>query len=551
MTSFIISLAVRLTVLLLAGGIAVFAARQSSSAARHVMIAVTLTCVIALPVTMLLVPEWRVAVLPSPVVAPATAMVPAAMPEAAAQWPTIHPVLVTSYRETAPDRSLAPVAAPERTMSISQAALLVWLVGVLIGALWLAVGRLGLARVRRRAMPLITEDWQELLDAERARAGVAQDVTLLTSDAVSTPVTWGVIEPVIVLPEKALVWSDERRRVVLMHELAHIARRDSATQLVATLASIVYWVHPMVLVAASRLRAECERACDERVLELGTPATDYAAHLLDVARFARSFGAASIVSVAMARPSQLEGRLLAVLRASPGRTRSSGRARVLGTLFAACALVAVSAFRPVATALPWRAPELQARPRIINGEISRVPADVDRLAAREAIKRKTIVTAARRLRDSTFEKKVTVKSGGTLDLDLETGADVKIIGWDEQSVSVSGTLGGLSWKGATVSLDATGDDARLATRYEGTSDNESFDNSFTIHVPKKYNVQVESAGGSLSIDGVDGSFMGHTGGGEIRIANANGNASLTTGGGDVRISKSHLDGSVHTGGGNM
>ena len=556
MTSFIISLAIRLTVLLVVGGIAVLIARRWTSATRHIVIAATLACVIALPLMMLLVPEWRVAVLPSPEPAPtpamATAPSAAAAPTPSQQAPTIHPVLVTASHDLAPLAAPAPVLSPARTLTLPEAALGVWLLGVMVGLLWFAVGRMGLARVRRRATPLLTAEWRELLDTERAHAGVARDVTLLASEMVSTPVTWGVLAPVIVLPEKALVWSDERRRVVLMHELAHIARRDSGTQLVATLASIVYWVHPLVLLAARRLRAECERACDERVLELGTPATDYAAHLLDVARFARSFGASSIVSVAMARPSQLEGRLLAVLRASPRRERASARSRVAGTLFAASALVAVSAFRPVARDAALRSPDLATRPRV-NGEISRLPVDLERPAPAPVAKAKAMpmVKAARLLRDSTFEKKVAVHSGGTLELDLDTGADVKIIGWDEPSVSVSGTIGGLSWKGTTVTLDASGDDARLVTRYEGSSNNESFDNSFVIHVPKKYNVRVRSAGGGVSIDGVDGSFMGHTGGGEIRIANANGDADLTTGGGDVRISRSHLDGAVHTGGGNM
>ena len=553
MTSFIISLAIRLTILLIAGGIAVLAVRRSTSAARHVVIAATLACVIVLPLMMLMVPEWRVAMLPSPVVAPAAGVATAPAPMTAVRQPvTIHPVLVTSERDVVPTRSLAPTIAPRRAMTIPQAALAVWTLGVLIGLLWLAVGRFGLARVRRRATPLLTADWRAMLDAERAHAGVAHDVTLLASDAVSTPVTWGILEPVIVLPEKALVWSDERRRVVLMHELAHIARRDSATQLVATLASIVYWLHPLVLLAAQRLRAECERACDERVLELGTPATDYAAHLLDVARFARSFGAASIVSVAMARPSQLEGRLLAVLRGSPCRAPTSGRSRVFATLLAACALVAVSAFKPVEKDAPARSPELATRQPILNGKYSfDARSEVEKPKVKEVVTAKIKTKIARLVTDSMFEKKVSVKGGGTLVLDLGTGGDLKIVAWDEPSVSVSGTIGGRDWRETTVSLEASGDDARLVTRYVGDSGSQSFDNSFTIHVPKHYNVCVNSAGGGVSISGVEGSFTGHTGGGEIRIDGANGSADLTTGGGDVRVSKSHLDGSVHTGGGNV
>ena len=147
--------------------------------------------------------------------------------------------------------------------------------------------------------------------------------------------------------------------------MAHIARRDAATQMAATLASILYWVHPLVVLAARRLRGECERACDERVLQMGTPATDYAAHLLDVAKFARSFGASSIVSVAMARPSQLEGRLVAVLRAAPSRARMSAKARLTAVIASAMMLIAISAFKPVVRTAQAHSPSVQgtdARP---------------------------------------------------------------------------------------------------------------------------------------------------------------------------------------------
>jgi beta-lactamase regulating signal transducer with metallopeptidase domain len=552
MTSFIISLAIRLTILLIAGGIAVFAVRRSTSSVRHVVIAVTLLCIIALPAMMLMVPQWRVAVLPTPVAAPAPVITASPVaPLASQSRMSIHPVLITSDRMAAAPITIGTATDPTRTMTVPEIALSIWLLGVAIGLLWLAAGRYGLARVRRRATPLDTRDWRAMLDAERAHAGVTQRVTLLASDAVSTPVTWGILEPVIVLPEAALAWSDERRRVVLMHELAHIARRDSATQLVATLACVAYWIHPLVILAARRLRAECERACDERVLEMGTPATDYAAHLLDVARFARSFGASSIVSVAMARPSQLEGRLLAVLRATPGRGHASGRSRVLGISFAAGALVAVSAFSPVAKDAPLRGLRLMTHASMLNGEYSNDRADVYTPAVAPSIAKKVRAKPAVARFDSTFEKSVPVKTGGTLTLDLDTGGDIDITAGDESTVSVTGSIGGRDWQGTTVSLDSKGDDARLVTRYDGHSRQQSFDNSFSIKVPKRYNVRITSAGGGVSINGVDGSFTGSTGGGEIRIVGANGSADLSTGGGDVRVSKSHLDGNIETGGGNV
>ena len=96
-------------------------------------------------------------------------------------------------------------------------------------------------------------------------------------------------------------WSRERLRIVLLHEMAHIRRRDSLTQALAELAFCLYWFHPLVWLALRRLRAERERACDDLVLRAGTGASDYAAHLLAVARSFQS-SEFSPAAVSMAAP---------------------------------------------------------------------------------------------------------------------------------------------------------------------------------------------------------------------------------------------------------
>jgi HEAT repeat protein len=130
-----------------------------------------------------------------------------------------------------------------------------------------------------------------------------------------------VWRPSIVLPADAAQWSDERRRVVVLHELAHIKRRDCLTQSMAQLVCAAYWFNPIVWLAARRMRAERERACDDFVLAAGEKGPDYAAHLLDIAKTAQHRRISPVVGLAMARPSQLEGRLLAIL--DPAIRRSS------------------------------------------------------------------------------------------------------------------------------------------------------------------------------------------------------------------------------------
>ena len=107
-------------------------------------------------------------------------------------------------------------------------------------------------------------------------------------------------------------WSLDRRRAVLLHELAHVRRHDLVGHTLGRLACAVYWFHPLVWTAAKQLRSESERACDDLALSCGARATDYAEHLLDIVTSVRRDATPS-VALAMARRKEFEGRMLAIL----------------------------------------------------------------------------------------------------------------------------------------------------------------------------------------------------------------------------------------------
>jgi len=154
--------------------------------------------------------------------------------------------------------------------------------------------------------------------------------------------------------------------------------------------------------------------------------------------------------------------------------------------------------------------------------------------------------------DSTFEQTIDARSGGTLTLDFtRSGATVTITGWDREHVLVRGILGGRSWRETKTTIQPADGGVLLRNEYIGTAGNTSFSHSFDIRVPRSFNVRLRSAGGGLSVTGVNGSFTGMTGGGEIRFLNASGEADLQTGGGDISVINSSLKGSVRTGGGTV
>ena len=154
------------------------------------------------------------------------------------------------------------------------------------------------------------------------------------------------------MPADATEWSQERRRIVLLHELAHVRRGDAATQIVARLALILHWWNPLAWLAWKEFLKERERATDDLVLQAGARASDYASHLLDVARSMRGAAPLAWAHVPMARRSQLEGRLAAILDA--GVSRNGGG-------WTAAAIAAAAA---MLLAAPWAAVAL--KPRVVT-----------------------------------------------------------------------------------------------------------------------------------------------------------------------------------------
>jgi beta-lactamase regulating signal transducer with metallopeptidase domain len=217
--------------------------------------------------------------------------------------------------------------SPLAGMSGISIAAAIWAAIVLVIAGSLAYSALVVRRIVRQAKPLDSEDWLTPLWEVADRLGLDEAPRLLRSDEAKMPFACGVLNPTIVLSAECDSWSLDRRRAVLLHELAHIRRHDLVGHTLGRLACAVYWFHPLVWTAAKRLRSESERACDDLALACGTRATDYAEHLLEIVTSVRR-DATPAVALAMARRKEFEGRMLAILdpelrHSSPSRSQSA------------------------------------------------------------------------------------------------------------------------------------------------------------------------------------------------------------------------------------
>lgn len=348
----LIDLLVRSSLLLALIWLAAVCVRKAggSAAMRHMIWLFGLGALLLFPLLSVLMPPLQLPVLP------------ATAPPAAAEMVMSAPAVATPA---------VPAAVPAPTNSIGLGDLfLILYVTVAIGLLGrFALGHYLLARLWRRARPADGAHWQELLDGLTRLAGIRRPVMLRIATGPAMPMTWGTLRPRVLLPAEAAGWTDERRRVVLLHELAHVARADSLSRSVAAIICALYWGHPAIWYAARRMRLEQEHACDDLVLSLGAKASVYARNLLDVASAFQPPAIVGSMSVAMARTSELEHRLTAILRRGPRRRSSarfvtgSGAAALAATLLVAT-VVPVAALQqaPARTIDPPRAPSFPIQP---------------------------------------------------------------------------------------------------------------------------------------------------------------------------------------------
>lgn len=193
--------------------------------------------------------------------------------------------------------------------------------------------------------------WQETAEEVRTLLRVRQRVRIAVTNHPAMLVTWGAIAPVILLPAGADGWPPDRIRLVLAHELAHLARRDWLIQLLAETGRALNWFNPLFWIACARLRRESEHACDDIVLDLGISSTSYASHLIDLARSFSVHGRTWLPAPSIARPSTLERRVRAMLNPQVNRRPVSRlRRAALAIILAALTVPIAAATAPAAGA---------------------------------------------------------------------------------------------------------------------------------------------------------------------------------------------------------
>ncbi len=369
-TGMFLNIIIRTTVLLGLFWIASLLLKQRSAATRYLLRSFALAATLLMPALSYFVPAWHIPGIPQitgvnsfsdskvtsapvqPVVSSPAASSTPVEPQSkrtiaqrmVAKPAAGHIATSTSTHEqqnlspTAPSMQVEPL--PQPTANSAHAfplasrnyrkkwpllAALIWLAG----SLWLltrfAMGRMRLTNIIGKATPVKDALWLAQIEDIASEMGIRSQPALLQSNEIDVPLTTGVLHAQVILSPDYGEWLPLRRTAILRHELAHIKRWDSLTLLLAQITCAIYWFNPLVWFTAWAMRAERERACDDYVLAAGTKASEYAHELLEIATSLQHTELTA--ALAMARRSQLEGRVLAVL--NPAMRRNSVSRRLI------------------------------------------------------------------------------------------------------------------------------------------------------------------------------------------------------------------------------
>ena len=293
----------KVTVLMLSAISLAWLLRSRPASHRAAAWQAALTAALLLPPLSFLLPSWRIALPVSPDSPPLPAF------------------------------AFAAASAGSHTAE-SQLLFSVWALGFLFVAARIAIGNWMVWRAAKAGTR-----------RDGIRTPEGDELPVIESSRIHTPLLWGVTNAQILVPVGWETRSAVERSLVLAHEVAHASRQDSLFQFFAQFASAIYWFHPLIWIAVARLRRESEMACDDAVLRSGVLASSYAGLLLRAASSFRMNAAVAPVTLAMARPSQIQSRIQSVLETGVRRSPLSRRGAALAGVLLLAIILPVAAMQ--------------------------------------------------------------------------------------------------------------------------------------------------------------------------------------------------------------
>ena len=359
-------------VILLCAAMLSLCLRQASASIRHWIWGLSLIAVGVLPLFSLGLPDLDLPILPrQAAIEQIEPAVDSHEPVVSASLPMIDSL--ESSQQVTESTPLLPVSNVSDThpvMTWREWMVAAWITGVILCVLPVVIGLCLLMRLQIRCHPLddpvVLEAASQISDQLKLRTPIRL-IQRPDTSLKSVPIVWGLLRPTLIWPSLYATWNQAQIQSVLLHEFAHIKRRDWLWHMIASLVCSLHWFNPLVWLAVVRLRIESEKACDDLVLNAGVKNTDYAQHLLDIARELTLKKPFTPAALAMARSSQVEYRLIDILNPKKNRQHLTAKLCTLGLIITLLVTLPLAALR--ATAKTSNDPNQTQTALTISGQV--------------------------------------------------------------------------------------------------------------------------------------------------------------------------------------
>ncbi len=393
-TVFLLDAVIKLSLLLSIVWVGSLVMRKRSAAAQHRWWTLGFVGCLILPAICFFTPTWTLPILPST----SAGLRPSQLDGVSMPEIRVPVNLTHSDRSVEPTRQRERISKPRTasdlgstnpvgeksiestrvqeenltTLSIPSVLLILWIVGIALCWLRITWQHILLKRVLRDCVRLDNPEWNVLLRKCSESLSLHHKASLFQHNSTQSPVSTGVWNPAVILPHDADTWDADRRRLVLLHELAHVQRRDVLTQTVAGLVCGLYWFNPLCWYGLLQMRKLRELACDDLVLSCDQQPSSYADVLLGVARSYRHQHYST--AVGMAHSANVESRIMAILDKTRRRVSFSRTAARLLLVAAATLVGVVGTAQLRSQAEPATEPEkAEAETTVEAGETSKTP----------------------------------------------------------------------------------------------------------------------------------------------------------------------------------
>ncbi|WP_144942058.1 M56 family metallopeptidase [Paenibacillus sp. 32O-W] len=151
---------------------------------------------------------------------------------------------------------------PLKTASQISPFVWVWLVGFTLCALFFIIPHLRYRKIYKMAVPIRNEFIKKWQHSNLLR----RDVQIRQLDNISTPLTYGIFRPVVLLPKNLDYDEEKQLALILTHEFTHIKRFDTLMKWILATSVCVHWFNPLVWVMYILANRDIELFCDETVI---------------------------------------------------------------------------------------------------------------------------------------------------------------------------------------------------------------------------------------------------------------------------------------------